>query len=192
MRETWVRSLGWEDPLEKGKATHSSILAWIIPWMGSQRVGHDWATFIYMVKLDLVDLIKLKLFRQLDERINWIIWVGSKCNHKGQWDFIHFMKMKQKTWHREKVLRRKQREVESEKMLHHQIWKWRKRSKVKGCSPTSWERPENTLFSRPSRGSVALRGSWFWLSEIFCIPGFRNCKKGICFIICSKRGESHV
>ena len=45
MRETWVRSLGWEDPLEKGKITHSSILAWRIPWtvqsMGSQRVGHD-------------------------------------------------------------------------------------------------------------------------------------------------------
>ena len=32
MRETWVRSLGWEDPLEKGKATHSSILAWRVPW----------------------------------------------------------------------------------------------------------------------------------------------------------------
>ena len=31
-QETWVRSLGWEDPLEKGKATHSSILAWKIPW----------------------------------------------------------------------------------------------------------------------------------------------------------------
>ena len=48
--ETWVRSLGWEDPLEKRMATHSSILAWGIPWteepgglqsMGSQRVGHD-------------------------------------------------------------------------------------------------------------------------------------------------------
>ena len=42
MRETWVRSLGWEAPLEKGKATHSSILAWRIPWtvysMASQRV----------------------------------------------------------------------------------------------------------------------------------------------------------
>ena len=42
--ETWVRSLGWEDPLEKGKATHSSILAWRIPWtvqsMESQGVGH--------------------------------------------------------------------------------------------------------------------------------------------------------
>ena len=42
MRETWVQSLGWEDPPEKGKATHSSILAWRIPWtvksLGLQRV----------------------------------------------------------------------------------------------------------------------------------------------------------
>ena len=49
--ETWVPSLGWEDPLEKGKATHSSILAWRILWiiqsMGSQRVGHNWATFTH-------------------------------------------------------------------------------------------------------------------------------------------------
>ena len=47
MGKTWVRSLGWEDPLENEKATHSSILAWRIPWtiqsMGSQRVRHDWA-----------------------------------------------------------------------------------------------------------------------------------------------------
>ena len=49
MWETWVQSLGWEDPLEKGMATHSSVLAWKIPdrgawWeqsMGWQRVGHD-------------------------------------------------------------------------------------------------------------------------------------------------------
>ena len=50
MQETQVRSLGWEDPLEKGMATHSSILAWEIPWteepgglqsMGLQRVGHN-------------------------------------------------------------------------------------------------------------------------------------------------------
>ena len=42
MQETWVRSLDWENPLKKGKGTHSSILAWRIPWtvksMGSQRV----------------------------------------------------------------------------------------------------------------------------------------------------------
>ena len=50
VRETWVRSLGWEDPLEKEMATHSSTLVWKIPWteepgrlqsMGLQRVGHD-------------------------------------------------------------------------------------------------------------------------------------------------------
>ena len=45
MRETWVQSLGWEDPLEKGTATLSSILAWRFPWtiqpMGLQRVGHN-------------------------------------------------------------------------------------------------------------------------------------------------------
>ena len=45
MQETLVRSLGQEDPLEKGRVAHSSILAWRIPWnvqsMGSQRVGHD-------------------------------------------------------------------------------------------------------------------------------------------------------
>ena len=45
MQETRARSLGWEDLLKKGKAAHSSILAWRIPWtvysMGSQRVGRD-------------------------------------------------------------------------------------------------------------------------------------------------------
>ena len=41
MWETWVLSLGQEDPLEKEMATHSSILAWRIPWTGMQRVGHD-------------------------------------------------------------------------------------------------------------------------------------------------------
>ena len=53
MRETQVRSLGWEDPLEKEMAIHSRTIAWKIPWteepgrlqsMGSQRVGHDQAT----------------------------------------------------------------------------------------------------------------------------------------------------
>ena len=50
MQDTWVRPLGWEDPLEEGMATHSSILAWRIPWteelgglqsMGLQRVRHN-------------------------------------------------------------------------------------------------------------------------------------------------------
>ena len=50
VQETWVRSLGWEDPLEKDMVFHSSILAWKIPWMEEpgrlqsmawQRIGHD-------------------------------------------------------------------------------------------------------------------------------------------------------
>ena len=53
MQETWVQSLGQEDPLEKGMATHSSVLAWRIPWTeqpgrlqstGLQRARHAWAT----------------------------------------------------------------------------------------------------------------------------------------------------
>ena len=53
VQETWVRPTGWEDPLEKEMATHSSILAWRVPWteepgrlqsMGSQRVGCDLGT----------------------------------------------------------------------------------------------------------------------------------------------------
>ena len=53
MQETWIQSLGWEDALEEGMATHSSILAWRIPWtekpgglqcMGLQRVRQDLAT----------------------------------------------------------------------------------------------------------------------------------------------------
>ena len=57
MQETWVWSLGWEDPLEKGIAPHSSIFAWRIPWteelgglqsMGSQRVRYNQATFTFI------------------------------------------------------------------------------------------------------------------------------------------------
>ena len=60
VQETWVRSLGHEDPLEKEMATHSSILAWKILWteepgglqsMGSQGVGHDWATNTCLLNL---------------------------------------------------------------------------------------------------------------------------------------------
>ena len=59
VQETWVQSLGQEDSLEKGMATHSSILAWRIPWteepgglqsLGSHRVGHHWATNYYCGK----------------------------------------------------------------------------------------------------------------------------------------------
>ena len=60
MQETWVQSLGWEDPLEKEMATHSSTLAWKIPWteepgrlqsMGLQTVRHNWVTSFHYVEL---------------------------------------------------------------------------------------------------------------------------------------------
>ena len=64
MRETQVQSLGWEDPLEKGVAIHSSILAWRIPWteepvglesMVLQRVGQDWVTTLSLsVNLEIM------------------------------------------------------------------------------------------------------------------------------------------
>ena len=59
MRETWVWALGWEDPLEKEMAIHSSTLAWKIPRteepgglqsMGSQRAGHNWVTSLHFSK----------------------------------------------------------------------------------------------------------------------------------------------
>ena len=58
MRETWVRALVWEVPLEKEMTAHSSILAWTVPWMeepsrlpsmGSQRVRHDWVTSLHFL-----------------------------------------------------------------------------------------------------------------------------------------------
>ena len=71
MRETWVRSLGRDDPLEKEMATHSSILAWKIPWteepgrlqsMGLQRVRHDWATELN---------INIYQWNTVDAKVTW-------------------------------------------------------------------------------------------------------------------------
>ena len=65
MWETWVQSLGWEDPLEKGMATYSSILAWRIPWieepgrlqsMGLLRVRHNWGTFSLVINRFIVNI----------------------------------------------------------------------------------------------------------------------------------------
>ena len=67
MQETWVWSLGWEDPLEKEMATHSSILAWRIPWMeelgglqsmGSQRVRHNWGSSVHFTSILIGDWSK--------------------------------------------------------------------------------------------------------------------------------------
>ena len=66
MWETWVRSLGSEGPLEKGKATHSSILPWKIPWTiqstGSQRVGHNWATFTFTLLWPYLSFVLLFIY----------------------------------------------------------------------------------------------------------------------------------
>ena len=77
MRDTWVQSLGGEDPLEKEMATHSSTLAWKISWteepcrlqsMESQRVGHDWVTSLHFTSksFDYVDHNKLwKILKEM-------------------------------------------------------------------------------------------------------------------------------
>ena len=85
MWETWVRSLGREDPPEKEMATHSSILAWRIPWAeepgglpstGSQRVGHDWATSFFFLCLTNVTIqqIARSLSRHTAQRRSSLPW----------------------------------------------------------------------------------------------------------------------
>ena len=88
MWETWVRSLGWEDPLEKEVATHSSILAWRIPWMGSlaghspwghkmldmtERPAHSWEGKAASDPLSLSSLPKLH-FIQTSPNLRKGIW----------------------------------------------------------------------------------------------------------------------
>ena len=81
-RETWVRSLGWEDPLEKEMATHSRILAWRTPWteepgglqsMGLQRVGLDWATSLSLSLYGAQCLVKhqIRCHSEGDFRYDW-------------------------------------------------------------------------------------------------------------------------
>ena len=68
MWKTWVQSLGWEDPLEKKMAPHSSTLVWRIPWMeehgrlqstGSLRVRHDWATSLHLLCCSLLSICSI-------------------------------------------------------------------------------------------------------------------------------------
>ena len=85
MQETRVQSLGQEDPLEKEMATHSSILAWKIPWtekpsklqsMGSQRVGHDWATSLSISLSPKAQQVKSPPAIQELQRQGFSVWVG--------------------------------------------------------------------------------------------------------------------
>ena len=81
IREIWVQSLGWEDPLEKGKATHSSILAWRILWtvqsLELQTVRHNWATF--------TSLSRNKYFCFIQINFNWNIVDLQCCVSVVQW-----------------------------------------------------------------------------------------------------------
>ena len=84
VQETWVQSLGWEDPLENKMATHSSTLAWKISWteepgglqsMGSQRIGHDRATNTYLHFLTYICVWGVRRERVNDKAkvasVNW-------------------------------------------------------------------------------------------------------------------------
>ena len=62
MRETWVRSLDWEGPLKKGKATHSSILAWRSPWTIESMESQSWGTFTFaLIQLSHHHLLKRQI-----------------------------------------------------------------------------------------------------------------------------------
>ena len=81
--ETQVQSLGWEDPLEKEMATHSSILAWRSPWTeepgrlqstGSQRVGHDGVTSLFLASVKQLRKVHQILFSRYFREELKILW----------------------------------------------------------------------------------------------------------------------
>ena len=95
IRETWVPSLGLEDALEKEMATHSSTLAWRIPWMeepgrlqsmGSPRVGHNWATSLCFFFLGLraqtrgtLSRAEAGLYPEVTLEVEGRLGVGAEC-----------------------------------------------------------------------------------------------------------------
>ena len=98
IQEIWIPSLCQEDPLEKGMATHSSILAWRIPWTeesgglqstGLQRAGHDWATntHTYLPEKDTIIVIR---DGSKSVRILCLCVMGR------EWDYVHLYKRKWK------------------------------------------------------------------------------------------------
>ena len=114
MWKTRVRSLGWEDPLEKETATHSSTLAWKIPWeepgrlqsMGSQRVRHDWATSLHFTLTQLVaetEVHRVLLIQR--ETLFWIIqWHWSAYFTKRMESHNESSKLVKGRWLREFLL----------------------------------------------------------------------------------------
>ena len=103
MWEIWVPSLGGEDPLEKEIATHSSILAWRIPWMeepcglqstGSQRVGRHWATSLSLSYLMGLAILKC-VDSTIDTRVNYIISWLSAISYYQPNIYRHFVQLRQ-------------------------------------------------------------------------------------------------
>ena len=92
-RETWVRSLGWEDLVEKEMATHSSTLAWKITWTeepgrlqstGSWRVGHNWATFTLLSQEDRQGSPGAGCTRAVARALESDAWPGRKWSNGRQ------------------------------------------------------------------------------------------------------------
>ena len=93
MQETWVQSLGQEDPLEKEIATHSSTLAWKIPWteehgrlqsMGSQRVGHEWETSLSLsfIKIQNLQVSKIQQYSKFIIYPDQVLSQGNRLSLK--------------------------------------------------------------------------------------------------------------
>ena len=88
-QELWVQSLGLEDPLEKEMATHSSILAWIIPCteepdglqsIGSQRVGHDWSDWAHTDTYSIYNILGITDLNDLKYRGGYVYIICKSCS----------------------------------------------------------------------------------------------------------------
>ena len=95
MWETWVRILGWKNPLEEAMATHSSVVAWRIPWteehdglqsMGSQRVRHDWETkhstplWVYSLSIFFLHSLSPLLSASRLNTLNFSMTISTRLN----------------------------------------------------------------------------------------------------------------
>ena len=151
-QETWVQSLGQEDPLEKEMATHSSTAAWKIPWMeetgrlqsmGSQRIGHDWATSL----VHWFDTCK------------YARNISYSCIQKPRWESVMCLLLKKK-----KKLSLEDPEHLSWTSLTQRKMQWN-RDSFALRRPWWWERMKATgeEGSRGWDGKIASPTQWTWI-----------------------------
>ena len=123
--ETRVWSLGQEDPLEKESATHSSTLAWKIPWtgepgrlqfMGSQRVGHDWATSLHFSSWEKVG--------EGNGNPLQYSWLESPMDGGAWWAAVHGV-AKSQTWLNDFTFTFHFQAFEKEMATHSSVLAWR-------------------------------------------------------------------